>query len=41
MTLPSQTYTSEDGARLLDAFKNAYRALYRRAIRGVDVKMLS
>jgi len=41
VTLPSQTYMSEDGARLLDAFKNAYRALYRRSIRDVDVKVLS
>ncbi len=39
--LPPRTYTSEDGARLLDAFENAYRALYRRTIPGVDVEVLS
>lgn len=39
--LPVRRYAPADSAVLLHAFEEAYRALYRRTIPGVDVEVLS
>lgn len=39
--VPVRRYTAADSTALLSAFEDAYRALYRRTIPGVDVEILS
>jgi N-methylhydantoinase A len=39
--LPVERYGEGDGARIADAFAAAYRALYSRAIPGVDIEVVS
>jgi N-methylhydantoinase A len=39
--LPVKRYGEGDGARIADAFAAAYRALYSRAIPGVDIEVVS